>query len=327
MIKGILVFIFLLTLKFSFAQENAKEFYSEDDVPVTEHESYYYLVGNKVFIPIDQRKITWQDTVYVGTVKAYYTESNKLKSTLLYVKGERQGSFTEYYENGALKEKGVYVDDKKAGNDSSWHVNGQLQKILSYYTVDREYGWKESKFLIVDYWDASGNQLVKSGNGNCVCLLSEIKPFREEGKVVSGKKDQLWKAFSGDTLTYEEQYKVGEFVKGVSYRKGQTYPYTEVQQMAEMPGGVQALMKFLVKNIRYPREARRRGMEGKVFVKFMVDKEGQIIEPEVMKGFYPSLDEEAVRVVKLLDRWTPGKLRGIPVKSQFVLPIYFKLDY
>lgn len=326
MIKRILVFIFLVTVEFSFAQENVKEFYSEGDVPVTERESYYYLVGNKAFIPVDQRKITWQDTVYVGTVRAYYTESNKLKSTLIYSKGEKQGSFTEYYENGAVKEKGVYVDDKKAGNDSSWHVNGQLQKVLSYYTVDREYGWKESKFLIVDYWDTFGNQLIKSGTGNCVCLLSEIKPLREEGKVVNGKRDQVWKAFSGDTLKYEEHYKAGELVKGVSHLKGQEYPYTAVEQMAEMPGGVEALMEFLRKNIKYPRDARRKGMEGKVFVRFIVGKDGQIIEPEVVRSVYPTLDEESLRVVRLLSRWTPGKLRGIPVKSQFVLPIFFKLN-
>lgn len=321
-----LVFAFLIIVKFSFAQENVKEFYSEDGRLVSENKSSYYLVGTKIILDADERGISRADTVYAGSVKAYYTESNKLKSTIFYIKGVLQGDFVDYYDNGAVKEKGVYIDDRKSGTVTSWHSNGQLQKVLKYYSVDREYNWKTLKFDIVDYWDSLGNQLIKSGNGDCVCLLSDIKALREEGKVVNGKKDQLWKALSGDTLKYEEQYDHGELIKGISYYKGNKYTYTEIDQMAEMKGGVPALMEFLRKNIRYPGDAKRRGKEGRVYVKFIVNKEGLIIDPKIAKGVYQSLDEEALRVVSLLKKWTPGKLRGVPVKSQFILPVYFKLD-
>jgi protein TonB len=68
------------------------------------------------------------------------------------------------------------------------------------------------------------------------------------------------------------------------------------------------------------------GIEGKVFVKFIVDKEGGISSMEIMKGINADLDKEAMRVIKLMPPWKPGKQNGRAVKSQFVLPVYFKLD-
>lgn len=99
-----------------------------------------------------------------------------------------------------------------------------------------------------------------------------------------------------------------------------------VEQQAEFPGGIQAMMKFLQKNIKYPASAKRMGIEGKVFVKFIVDKEGGISNIEIMKGMNADLDKEAIRVIKLMPPWKPGKQNGRSVKSQFVLPVYFKLD-
>lgn len=99
-----------------------------------------------------------------------------------------------------------------------------------------------------------------------------------------------------------------------------------VEQQAEFPGGLQAMMKFLQKNIKYPASAKRMGIEGRVFVKFIVDKEGGISQMEVIKGINADLDKEAMRVIKLMPPWKPGKQNGRAVKSQFVLPVYFKLD-
>lgn len=99
-----------------------------------------------------------------------------------------------------------------------------------------------------------------------------------------------------------------------------------VEQQAEFPGGFAAMNKFLSKNIKYPASAKRMGVEGKVFVKFIVDKEGAISSIEVIKGINADLDKEAVRVIKLMPPWKPGKQNGRSVKSQFVLPVYFKLD-
>lgn len=99
-----------------------------------------------------------------------------------------------------------------------------------------------------------------------------------------------------------------------------------VEQQAEFEGGLQALGKFISKNLRYPASARRMGIEGQVFVSFVIDKEGKISDVQVVKGISADCDKEAVRVVNLMPNWKPGKQNGRPVKSRFVLPIRFKLE-
>jgi protein TonB len=98
-----------------------------------------------------------------------------------------------------------------------------------------------------------------------------------------------------------------------------------VEQQAEYPGGLESMAKFLQKNVKYPAAARRMGIEGSVFVSFVVDKEGKISDPQVVKGISAECDKEAIRVVNLMPPWKPGKQNGRAVKSRFVLPIKFKL--
>lgn len=102
--------------------------------------------------------------------------------------------------------------------------------------------------------------------------------------------------------------------------------FIAVEQSAEFPGGMEAMYKFLNKNQKYPAAARRMGVEGKVFVKFIVDREGAISNIEIMKGINADLDKEAIRLIKMMPPWKPGKQNGRAVKSQFVLPINFKLQ-
>lgn len=101
--------------------------------------------------------------------------------------------------------------------------------------------------------------------------------------------------------------------------------FTVVEQQAEFDGGFEAMAKFIGKNMKYPAQARRMGVEGSVFVSFVVDKEGNISDPQVIKGISADCDKEAIRVVKAMPPWKPGKQNGKPVKSRFVLPIKFRL--
>lgn len=101
--------------------------------------------------------------------------------------------------------------------------------------------------------------------------------------------------------------------------------FTVVEQMPEYSGGYEAMMKFISKNIKYPASARRMGIEGQVFVSFVVDTEGRISEVATIKGISADCDKEAVRVVQMMPPWKAGKQNGKPVKVRFVLPIKFKL--
>ena len=102
-------------------------------------------------------------------------------------------------------------------------------------------------------------------------------------------------------------------------------PFLIVEDIPEFPGGDAALLGFIAKNIRYPKQAQRMGIEGKVFLSFVIDTNGFVSDVKVLRGIGAGCDEEAMRVLKLLPKFSPGKQRGIPVKVQMQLPVNFQL--
>ena len=99
-----------------------------------------------------------------------------------------------------------------------------------------------------------------------------------------------------------------------------------VESMPKFPGGEVALHKYLAENIRYPEMAKESGIQGRVFVTFVIEKDGSVTDVKVLRGIGGGCDEEAVRVVKNMPKWTPGKQRGKPVRVQFNLPVKFTLQ-
>ena len=101
--------------------------------------------------------------------------------------------------------------------------------------------------------------------------------------------------------------------------------FTIVEEPATPVGGMEAFYKFVRKNLKYPSQARRMGIEGKVYVQFVVDTDGGITDVKAVKGIGAGCDEEAVRVINRSPRWNPPKQRGKPVKQRIILPITFQL--
>ncbi len=102
--------------------------------------------------------------------------------------------------------------------------------------------------------------------------------------------------------------------------------YKVVEVMPEFPGGMKALMDFIQKNIRYPEEARKNGIQGRVAVSVVIDENGRVTDPVIMRSRYPALDEEALRIVELMPQWKPGMQQGKAVKVEFTFPVTFKLE-
>ena len=98
-----------------------------------------------------------------------------------------------------------------------------------------------------------------------------------------------------------------------------------VEQMPEYPGGMQALFEFLRQNIKYPEDAQKQKVEGRVLATFVVETDGSISNVEVVKHAFPSLDNEAVRVIQAMPKWTPGKQGGKVVRVKYTVPINFSL--
>ena len=102
--------------------------------------------------------------------------------------------------------------------------------------------------------------------------------------------------------------------------------FTVVESMPGFPGGETAMKRYLAENIQYPQMARESGIQGRVFVTFVVEKDGNVTDVRVLRGIGGGCDEEAIRVIKNMPRWDPGKQRGKPVRVQFNMPIMFKLN-
>lgn len=101
--------------------------------------------------------------------------------------------------------------------------------------------------------------------------------------------------------------------------------YDVVEQLPEYPGGMMAMMEYLQTNMTYPKDAEKQKVEGRVLVVFIVETDGSVSNVKVAKNVFPSLDEEAVRVVESMPKWTPGKEKGKAVRTKFTLPIMFRL--
>ena len=129
---------------------------------------------------------------------------------------------------------------------------------------------------------------------------------------IEARADQAVQAYV-PVMTEEEPAPVAEEI------------FTFVEEYPEFPGGDKALREYILNNIKYPEVARTSGITGTVYVQFVVEKDGSISDVKVVRGIGGGCDEEAVRVVKSMPKWKPGKQRGQPVRVYFTLPIEFKL--
>lgn len=105
-----------------------------------------------------------------------------------------------------------------------------------------------------------------------------------------------------------------------------TYNVATVEQQPEFPGGVQAMYKWLSEHINYPAVAAEEGISGRVIIEFVVSKTGAIENVKIARGRHPALDKEALRVVKAMPNWNPGRNNGVAVKVTYTLPVQFKLQ-
>jgi periplasmic protein TonB len=103
-------------------------------------------------------------------------------------------------------------------------------------------------------------------------------------------------------------------------------PLYGVEQMPQFPGGEEELMRFITENLKYPAVAAEVGIEGRVTIRFVVNKNGEVSNVEIIRGLDPSCDKEATRVVKLMPKWIPGRQNGRNVPVYFTLPVVFKLQ-
>lgn len=166
----------------------------------------------------------------------------------------------------------------------------------------------------------------------------EIKVVLENGKWVlddvHGYKE-LMKNYlenSASNKAVEEVYEIPVHVGSiidesvVEEEEDADMIYQVVENQPEFPGGTSALMQYLSNNIQYPEASKEKGVQGRVVVQFIVNKDGSISDPVVARSVDPNLDKEALRLVSSMPMWKPGMQRGKPVRVRYTLPVAFKLQ-
>lgn len=292
------------------AQVVEKKFYDKRGLETTEAASEYY----------ELRKAVWSDP---DTLKSYYTDGDVLRSvSVVNESGLKEGTSIHYHRNGTMKVSAPYKNGSLTGEVLSYYPDGKPQSVERYTDFHRPPS-------LVSYWDSLGNQIINEGTGFCRCVFEVAREHRniEIGKLKASFKDSVWVGRDETwRKVYEETYSTGEFIHGVSYdEKGGQYEYVDLMEMVEFPGGIQLAYEHVMARMRYPKEARKAGTQGRVFVEFTVDTEGAVTDARVLKGIGGGCDEVALEAVRSLPNWKPGRQRGKPVKQKMVMPITFKL--
>jgi TonB family protein len=296
------------------AQGIERKFYDGDDRRVEESRSVYFK---------DDKETRDGDTV-----RSFYTVTGRPRSVEVVNKhGVRNGSMLMYHENGAVKAKGNYKSGVPTGDIISWYPNGSIQSIESFFPIEKREESGNSK--LVDYYDSSGNQTVKNGGGFCECFFDIISnpKYLEKGKVVDGLRDSVWVGYRLDGKKYyEEKYINGDLQDGISFDDdGHKYSYKTLGEIAAPGDDMIAFYQHVGRALRYPKEAREKKIQGKVFVEFVVDTVGRLTDVKAIRGLGYGCDDAAVDAVKSSPLWKPGKQRGQPVRQRMVLPLSFKL--
>jgi len=206
-------------------------------------------------------------------------------------KMEFHGSAVWYHPNGKVKKEGTYTEGKPSGRFTEYYENGGLRSKIFHEGDEIKYE---------QFWSETGTEILSNGSGL-------VEPAVTGGTTTLEIVDS--KLFSA----YEIRAQEGDTI------------YMTAETQAEYKGGHPKLSRDLQSLLTYPRSARKQGIEGTVFVMFVVDKKGKIAEPKVIKGISQACDEEAARVVSQLGEWVPAMHKNKIVKTRFVLPIKFQL--
>lgn len=258
----------------------------------------------------------------VFSLPRYYKNGELYREGTSIKDGIFHGQFSFYYNNGSLNSQGVYRDGEKVGKWTYWYPNGQEKHSLEYFADDD--GNSLVKYL--SYYDSTGKQQVINGNGlfehyNDSSILVEAGYVRESVKVGE------WEGwYENGKPYYKEGYKNGKLILGESYDdKGQIYKYKDVYISGFPEGGYEEFYAYVQRSMRYPVKARRKGIQGKVYVKFIVNEQGELTDLEIIKGISGGCDEEVLRIIRQAKPWKPCLKRGQEEEQKVILPVTFKM--
>jgi TonB family protein len=230
-------------------------------------------------------------------VKDYYKASDSLQMEAIcssfVPKLIQEGKAIWYYKNGTIEREAVYKDNNPIGLQKRYYQNGTPQEVNIY---------RNKKELVCQYWSEDGKPLLLNGTG----LIVKKEPLITLPIYIEVKDSVQISAYS---IEPDKQDTV----------------YLLTETPAAFQGGFEKFYKGIGSTLKYPKDARRHGIQGKVFVQFTVDQKGAVEGARVLKGIGGGCDEAALEACINQKGWSPAIVKGKPVKMRMVLPITFKL--
>jgi len=231
-----------------------------------------------------------------------------------------EGPCMTFFENGKRKTLENYKGGRPLGELITYYPNGQVYTVEKY---NDERAINTKYLLLMECRDSTGQILAENGTGKWLRLDADMKKVIEEGPVEKGIENGDWQIIINGEQ-YPEHYANGERTTKLP-QDTTAKVYTEVDVEPDFRGGMMAFYQFLARTIRYPAVDRENNKTGKVWVTFIVERDGSLTDVHVKETPSKTLGEEAVRSIKLSPRWMPGLAHGRVVRVQYTVPVNFTL--
>jgi TonB family protein len=272
-----------------------------------------------------------------GQVKEYFNKKGEMTTpdqadyyrlAFKNADGKLNGVAKEFTLNGTLRVEENYMDGKLLGSYQEWFDNGKLKEKGSWEKRANEKSYSGSIYVyhIDSFYDSTGTQLIQGGNGEYLTYF-ENGQLKDKVTFVKGyQQGQRLRYSSTGQISEMGEYQNGEIIWNGIYDSDGQLIYNQTEIMPEPKGGIQGLMQYLSDHVKYPRKSQKQGIEGTVYINFIINEQGKTTKVKVMKGISKECDDEGIRVITLQPAWTPGYHEGKPVPVLYTLPIRFQLD-
>jgi len=243
------------------------------------------------------------------TVHDYYPNGKiKLTTKAKHADGSGfSGPCAEYFKNGIMKNAETYENDTLIGSVVAYYPDGK-----TYMSGE----FKNGDLVVNECYDTTGGMLALGGEGEFISYNDERTEITDRGPIVNGLKTGLWSHYENGILKSQEKMD----------HSSQKYPTPEVAAQFKK-GGIEGFAKFISQRLHYTEEAKKNAIKGKVFITFVVEKDGSVSNIKLLRGLGYGLDQSAMEVIKLSSGlWVPAKLNNEIVTSQYTVPIGFGMD-
>ena len=254
----------------------------------------------------------------------YYNSKGILKEKGQYKNNKKNDVWKKFTEKGVLTSKGQYINEKRTGLWVSYDNDGSMTRKSNYIDdklTGEELKWYKDTLISVGQYELG----EKVGDWQ---TWFKNRNVNSKGAYKVGDREGEWRFyFESGNLAALEVYEKGEVldVRWFSETGESVNPIEPYEQSPQFPGGQQAMIQHLINTFEYPEMARELGAQGTVWVEFIVCSDGVLKDVKVVKGVSPSLDAEALRIIKLMPNWIPGLDHNRKTSLIYTIPIKCRL--